>query len=94
MLVGLTTEDAKQIPAPISIVDWKSYRSPRVCRSTLAAEATAADEAADRLAFNSMFASEFIFQQPAHVVGARLSMIAAVDVKSLFDALLSPAPNL
>ena len=41
-----------------------------------------------------MFGSEFIFQEPAHRVGARLSIVAAVDAKSLYDALLSPAPNL
>ena len=28
------------------------------------------------------------------IVGARLSIVAAVDAKSLYDALLSPAPNL
>ena len=46
------------------------------------------------MAQTSMFAIEFMFQQPAYVVGARLSMIAAVDAENLFDALRSPAPNL
>ena len=41
-----------------------------------------------------MFASEFVFQEAAHRVGARLAIVAAVDAKSLYDALLSPAPNL
>ena len=94
VIICLTTESAKHDPTPASIVDWRSCRSPRVCRSTLAAEATAADEAADRAAFVNMFGSEFIFQEPAHRVGARLPIIAAVDAKSLYDALLSPAPNL
>ena len=94
VIIRLTTESAEHIPTPASIVDWRSCRSPRVCRSTLAAEATAADEEADRAAFVSMFGSEFVFQQPAHRVGARLQIIAAVDAKSLYDALLSPAPNL
>ena len=94
VIICLTTESAEHIPTPASIVDWRSCRSPRVCRSTLAAEATAADEAADRAAFVSMFGSEFVFQEPAHRVGARLAIVAAVDAKSLYDALLSPAPNL
>ena len=94
VIICLTTESAAHIPAPASIVDWRSCRSPRVCRSTLAAEATAADEAADRAACVSMFASEFVFQEAAHRVGARLAIVAAVDAKSLYDALLSPAPNL
>ena len=94
VIICLTTEGANHFPAPASVVDWRSCRSPRVCRSTLAAEATAADEAADRAAYVSMFGSEFIFQEPAHRVGARLPIIAAVDAKSLYDALLSPAPNL
>eukprot|EP00435_Cladocopium_sp_Y103_P069341 s209_g33.t1 len=94
VIICLTTENAEHSPTPASVVDWRSCRSPRVCRSTLAAEATAADEAADRAAFVSMFGSEFLFQQPAHRVGARMPIIAAVDAKSLYDALLSPAPNL
>ena len=61
VIICLTTESAEHILAPESVADWRSCKSPRVCRSTLAAEATAADEAADRAAFVSTFGSKFIF---------------------------------
>lgn len=48
LVIGLTTPDVLERPTTLTVVDWRSTRSPRVCRSTLAAEATAADEAADR----------------------------------------------
>jgi hypothetical protein len=51
VIIGATTSEAKALGAPFSVIDWKSAKSQRVCRSTLAAEASAGDEAADRLAF-------------------------------------------
>ncbi|CAE6914982.1 pnp [Symbiodinium natans] len=41
-----------------TLVDWKSARSARVCRSTLAAEASAADEGSDRAGFANLCLSE------------------------------------
>ena len=43
-------------------LDWKSGRSPRICRSTLAAEACAADEGTDRSCYVNMFLTELLFQ--------------------------------
>ena len=54
VVVGLTEPKVLKEPAPFSVIDWRSSRSPRVCRSTLAAEATAADEGADRAAYANM----------------------------------------
>ena len=94
VLVTLTTAQAASTPTAVTLLDWRSTRSPRVCRSTLAAEATAADDAADRAAFANMFASEFVHLTPAHRAGCRLAALQAVDAKSLFDAVLSAAPSL
>ena len=93
-LVGLTTADARQQPAALSLIDWKSSRSTRVCRSTLAAEASAADEVADRGAFINMALSELVHQVPAHRVGCRLQSVQVTDAKSLYDAIISQNPNL
>ncbi|CAL1158281.1 unnamed protein product [Cladocopium goreaui] len=94
VLVGLTTPSVKTTMAPFTLLDWRSARSPRVCRSTLAAEATAADECADRLAYVNLFISELMYNQAAHRVGSRLATLQAVDAKSLFDAIMSENPSL
>lgn len=43
-----------------SILDWKSARSPRVTRSTLASEANAMDECVDRATYLNYFITELI----------------------------------
>ena len=90
VVVGFTTPSAKHEPAKFSIIDWKSARAVRVCRSTLAAEASAADEAADRSSYINMYLSEMVHLQPAHRVGMRLAFLQATDAKSLFDSVVSP----
>ena len=60
VIIGLATANVKDEPTRFSLLDWKSARAVRVCRSTLAAEASAADEAADRSACVNMHLSEFI----------------------------------
>ena len=93
-LVGLTTMEALEKPAKLAVLDWKSSRSPRVCRSTLAAEASAGDEVADRSSFANLFLSELLYLEPAHRVGNGVSWVQATDAKSLYDAVLSENPNL
>lgn len=90
VIIGLTTVNVKHEPTRFSLLDWKSARAVRVCRSTLAAEASAADEAADRSAYVNMHLSEMIHLSPAHRVGVRLASLQATDAKSLFDAVISP----
>ena len=77
-----------------ALVDWKSGRSKRVCRSTLAAEAVSADTAVDRIAHLQYMLGELVYGVPAHRVGQRLQTILATDCKSLFDCVSSPNPNL
>ena len=93
-LIGLTTANARNEPANLSLIDWKSSRSVRVCRSTLAAEASAGDEAADRSAFINMFIGELVHGIPSHRVGCRLQSVQATDAKSLYDAIISQNPNM
>ena len=50
VLVLLCGPTVLQRPAPAMLLDWRSCRSTRVCRSTLAAEASASDEGCDRAA--------------------------------------------
>ncbi|CAE7665208.1 GIP [Symbiodinium sp. CCMP2592] len=82
----------KQVPA--MVVDWKSSRSQRVCRSTLASESCAADEACDRSAYLNMYLGEILYNVPAHRVGYRLHNLGATDAKSLYDVVVSDTPNL
>ena len=93
-LTGVTTPQVFDAVSSFATIDWKSSRSPRVCRSTLASEATAADEAADRGMFLNLFLSELMWNIPAHRVGSRLSVVHAVDAKSLYDAVISENPSL
>lgn len=58
VLVCLTTPSVRQRTSPVNILDWRSCRSQRVCRSTLASESSAADEGADRSAYANMMLSE------------------------------------
>ncbi|CAK9010797.1 unnamed protein product [Durusdinium trenchii] len=94
LLAGLTTPSVKMQPTKYTVIDCRSCRAPRVCRSTLAAEACAADEASDRASYLNRMASELHFNEPAHRVGARMAMAQAIDAKSLYDALLADAPNI
>eukprot|EP00913_Durusdinium_trenchii_P035170 g32902.t1 len=94
LLAGFTTPSVKMQPTKYTVIDWRSCRAPRVCRSTLAAEACAADEASDRASYLNRMASELHFNEPAHRVGARMAMAQAIDAKSLYDALLADAPNI
>ena len=94
MVTGLTTEGCKTRPVPYSLVDWRSSRSARVCRSTLAAEACGGDEGSDRGSYLNMFLSELTHGCPAHKAGLRLNFLQATDSKSLYDAVVSPNPSL
>ncbi|CAE7534105.1 UCK2 [Symbiodinium necroappetens] len=95
VLIVLCSTAVLQKTVPAMVVDWKSCRSQRVCRSTLAAESCAADEACDRSAYISMFLGEILYDEaPAHRVGAQLHNLAATDAKSLYDVVVSDSPNL
>eukprot|EP00438_Fugacium_kawagutii_P005300 Skav213865 [mRNA] locus=scaffold2366:336381:344444:- [translate_table: standard] len=76
-----------------SIMDWKSTRSPRVTRSTLASEANAMDEACDRCTYLNCFLTELLWDSSLHGQ-CLLTQLAVTDCRSLYDAVLSPNPVL
>eukprot|EP00434_Breviolum_minutum_P022664 symbB.v1.2.020001.t1/scaffold1659.1/size107071/3 len=80
--------------SPGFVLDWKSGRSPRICRSTLAAEAVAADEGADRSCFINHFLTEIFFRRPAYKGTMKMTMVHAVDAKSLYDSLIAENPSM
>ena len=93
VLVLLAPSQVSEAPSKATVIDWKTARSMCVCRSTLASEASAADEGADRAAFSNMSLRELLFGKPAHQVGCKLRNLHAVDAKSLYDCLIQDNPN-
>ena len=93
VLVVVTTPAALQREAPAAIMDWKSGRSTRVCRSTLAAEASAADEGCDRGCYLNRFISQLLYNIPAHRCQEYLHHLHVTDAKSLYDCVVSESPN-
>ncbi|CAE7445643.1 RE2 [Symbiodinium sp. CCMP2592] len=91
LLVCLTTPDALTGNAPAVLLDWKSTRTPRVVRSTLAGEAYAADDSIDRGVLANQMFSEIIFGCEANPVTnlKTLRHCHATDCKSLYDAAIA-----
>ena len=61
IMIGLCPPEVRSMPTSFTPIDWRSCRAALVCRSTLAAEASAADEASDRAAYVNMTLSEILF---------------------------------
>ena len=93
VLVLLTPPQVSEVTSKATLIDWKTARSTRVCRSSLSSEASAADEGADRAAFSNMSLSELLLGQPAHRIGCKLQNLHAVDAKSLYDCIVQDNPN-
>ena len=93
VLVFATTTHVTSTPCLGLLLDWRSGKSARVCRSTLAAEAMAADEAVDRLHYMNLFLTEILTGRPAHKTKPALRMLHAVDAKSLYDSLIQESPQ-
>ena len=75
------------------ILDWKSSRSPRIRRSTLAAEASAADVSVDRAVFLNHMVCELFDRRPAYKLQRLLRLLHITDCRSLYDCLNSENPN-
>ena len=93
VVVVLTAPQATEAVSLAYLVDWKSGRSSRVCRSTLAAEASAADEACDRACYVNYFLSEILHGIPAFKGNMFLNMVQCTDAKSLYDVLVAENPS-
>lgn len=76
-----------------TVIDWKSTRSPRVTRSTLASEANSMDECVDRATFVNHFLIELLYGKGPRSE-RKLRQLQVTDCRSLYDAVLSPQPAL
>ena len=94
-LVLLADPKATDVISPGLILDWKSSRSSRVCRSTLAAEASAADASVDRASFLNYQLCELLLNRPAFHISSKelLRQIQVTDCRSLYDVLVSENPR-
>ena len=94
VLIFATVPQVSQVPCVGLLLDWKSGKSQRVARSSLVAEAMAADEAVDRTYYLNLFLSETLTGTPAHRVEPVFQHLRTTDAKSLYDVLISESPNL
>ena len=91
-LVLFASPDCFERKSYVSILDWKSARSPRVTCSTLASEANAMDETVDRATYINYLITALLYGtsdsgklDPERV----LRQIQCTDRKSLYDAIIS-----
>eukprot|EP00913_Durusdinium_trenchii_P032024 g29993.t1 len=94
-IVLLTTPHCTQVVTKGNIVDWRSNRSSRVCRSTLAAESIACDDCVDRAHYVSLVLSELLTGTAFHRDPEKwkLRQLQVTDCKSLFDAVSAENPR-
>ena len=94
-IVMLTTPHCTQVPTKGNIIDWRSNRSSRICRSTLAAEAIACDDCVDRAYFVNVTLAEILTGTPPHKDPGkwRLRQLQVTDCRSLFDAVSAENPR-
>eukprot|EP00438_Fugacium_kawagutii_P029741 Skav215795 [mRNA] locus=scaffold3885:36272:44804:+ [translate_table: standard] len=94
-LILLADQKATDVITPGTLVDFKSSKSSRVCRSTLAAEASAADMSVDRSSFIAYLMTEILLNVPAFHLATSdlLRMIQVTDCRSLYDVLVAENPK-
>lgn len=92
-LVMLADARATEVASPACLIDWKSSRSGRICRSTLAAEASAADTSVDRSSFCNLMLSEVLQRVLSFKITKPLRMLQVTDCKSLYDSLCAENPS-
>ena len=93
VLTLLTTPHCSQVTTKANLVDWKSNRSARVCRSTLAAEAMACDDSVDRAYFTNILLYELLHAEKAHRTKERMNQFQVTDSRSLFDGIAAENPK-
>ena len=93
-LVLIASPDCFDRKTYVSLLDWKSARSPRVTRSTLASEANAMDETVDRVTSCTYFIAELLYgtSETSSKIERALRQIQCTDCKSLYDAVISENP--
>ena len=93
-LVLLTTSNCLIASTAATLIDWRSGRSPRVTRSTLASEANAMDDCVDRCTYANHFITELLHDGAPKTLGRKLRQLQVTDCQSLYDAVISPNPVL
>ena len=83
----------KGAEAPVGIIEWKSWKLSRKCRSSLSAESQAMADVVDVLNFIRLFFVDCIhstgidLRQPDEILKLLPESCAITDCKSLYDAL-------
>jgi len=93
LVVALSSRAALKGAAPASIIDWRSCRSKRQVRSTLAAEANAADQSIDHGYYASAFLSECLTGKSPVTHDPCVALFNATDCKSLYDLVVQRNPS-
>ena len=80
-----------------SLLDWRSHRIKRQCRSTLAAETMAMDAAMDSGTFTQEQLAEMLIESYVPTFSGKLPptfmpVVAVTDCRSLFDLLVKDGP--
>ena len=79
--------------APVGIIEWKSWKLSRKCRSSLSAESQAMADSVGMLNFTRLFFADCLhpegidLRQPEAVLNLLPEAFAITDCKSLYDAL-------
>ena len=103
VIVVVTSPECQEVTTKATLLDWRSSRSPRVTRSTLASEANAMDDGVDRSTFLNAFLSELVCtgsvsEKPSGSLNqlqvGTLKQLQVTDCKSLYDAVISENPSL
>ena len=92
-LILLADPKATDFDMSATLIDWKSSRSSRVCRSTLAAETSACDTSLDRGSFLASMLTELITDVPSYKQQISNRLITVTDCRSLYDVLVSENPR-
>ena len=92
-LILLAEPKATDQDMTATLVDWKSSRSSRVCRSTLAAETSACDTALDRGSFLASMLTELLTGVASYKQQMTNRLITVTDCRSLYDVLVSENPR-
>ena len=96
LVICITDESALTDDAIGSIADWKSGRTKRIVRSTLAGEAIACDATCDHAFFVAALLSEMLYNTRATTMKTNLPIKTYVctDCKSLYDVMQKVNPSL
>lgn len=93
IVVVVTSKECLEGKSRCVLLDWKTTRTPRVVRSTIAGEAYAADDAIDRASLANSMLTELLTGESVTKTGPKLQHAHATDCRSLFDAVISSNPN-